>query len=234
MISPRIARRPGGRARTKMVVGLCVPAAFLLSGSLGAQVTLGVQGGLARFTVKGDAPQRTSYANSLGATGGIIVEWSFAEAVSVSFQPSWTQKGARVLVDVRGVDEPVDSMALRLDYLSLPLLLKVSTPNRGGFVTVGVDVAHLQSAGLTVGKSEGADVKDLMETTDLSALFGVGGTLRKTPPAITLELRYHQSLLRVLPGSAEGPSARALPGGFRSSGFELNVGLLLAVGGGTP
>lgn len=224
----------GGKALRRAVTGLCVSAPLFVPLALDAQLTLGVQGGLGRFTVQGDAPRRTSYASAWGGAGGLILEWNLSEATAISFQPSWTQKGTRVLVEVKGVDEPVDSMDLRLDYLSFPVLLKVSTRRRSGFVTAGVDVGYLRSGILTVGESEETDLTDLLETTDLSALFGVGGTLRKTRPVITLEVRYHQSLLRVLSASASGAETRALPGGFRSNGLELTMGLLLPLGGGAP
>jgi hypothetical protein len=228
-------RRPGpfrGRALWETLGGLCLSVLLLAPQTLGAQITLGIQGGLGRFSVKGDAPRNTSYTNAWGGSGGLILELHLSEAVALSFQPSWTQKGTDVMVDVKGIDEPVDSMDLSLDYLSLPVLLKVSTPRRGGFVTAGVDLGYLQSAVLTVGDSEETNVKDALETTDVSAIFGVGGTLRKSRPVVTLELRYYQSLLRVLPTSAPGGETRALPAGFRSSGWELTMGLLLPLGGG--
>jgi hypothetical protein len=197
-----------------------------------SQVALGVQGGLGSFRVKGDAPDRFDYAGLRGGTAGLVLEWNVTDDLALSFQPTWTQKGARVTVEVKGKQEPVDSMELRLTYLSLPVLVKVATRSGRGFVTAGVDVGYLDAASLTVGDSPGIDVQDPLEPTDISALFGVGGTIRRGRPAITLEARYNQSIFRVLPASGTGGATSALPEGFRSSGFQLILGVLFPLGGG--
>ena len=206
----------------------------LLSLPTGAesQVALGVQGGLGSFKVKGDAPDRFDYAGLRGGTASLLLEWKLTDDLALSFQPTWAQKGTRVTVEVRGKQEPVDSMELRLTYLSLPVLVKVATRSGRGFVTAGVDVGYLEAASLTVGDSPGIDVLDSLEPTDLSALFGVGGTIRRSRPTITLEARYNQSILRVLPPSAPGEVTSGLPDGFRSSGYRLILGVLFPLGGG--
>lgn len=194
------------------------------------QLSLGVQGGIGSFTVKGHPPEKMDYARSWGGTAGLVLEWNVTDAVALSLQPSWSQKGTGVKVSVRGAREPVDSMALRLEYLSLPVIVKVATRNRGGFVTAGVDLGRLNSATLSIGDSETIDVEDRLEAADLSVLFGVGGTLRKGSPAITFEIRYSQSLLRVLPLSAAGEETSALPQGFRSSGLQVIGGIEFPLG----
>lgn len=210
----------------------CVMTLLAFPTGADCQIVLGVQGGLGRFKVKGDAPDRFDYGGLRGGTAGLVLEWKLTDDVALSFQPAWTQKGTGVTVEVKGIQEPVDSMELRLTYLSLPLLVKVATLSGRGFVTAGVDVGRLDAASLMVGDAPGIDVKDRLESTDLSALFGVGGTIRKGSPAITLEARYNQSIFRVLPASATGGATSALPEGFRSSGFQMILGVLFPLGGG--
>ena len=206
----------------------------LLSLPTGAesQIALGVQGGLGSFKVKGDAPERFEYGGLRGGTAGLVLEWNLTDDLALSFQPTWAQKGTSVNVEVKGKQEPVDSMELRLTYLSLPVVVKVATRSGRGFVTAGVDVGYLDTASLTVGDSPGIDVLDSLESTDVSALFGVGGTIRRGRPTITFEARYNQSLFRVLPPSAPRELTSALPDGFRSSGYRLILGVLFPLGGG--
>jgi hypothetical protein len=130
------------------------------------------------------------------------------------------------------VEEPVDSADLRLTYVSLPVLAKVSTRGGRAFVTGGFDVGYLNAATFSVGDSQEIDLKDTLETTDVSALFGVGGTIRQGKPVVTFEFRYNQSLLRVLDPSGRDEETSNLPEGFRSSGFQLILGVLLPLGGG--
>jgi len=229
--SPR--RLAAGMAALRVpVTGLLLMTLLALPTGADGQIVLGVQGGLGSFKVKGDAPARFGYSGAWGGNAGLVLQWTVAEDVALSIQPSWTRKGTGVTVEVKGVQEPVDSMKLKLTYLSLPVLVKVATRSGRGFVTAGVDVGYLEAASLTVGDAPGIDVEANLETTDVSALFGVGGTIRGGSPTITFEARYNQSIFRVLPPSALGQVTSALPEGFRSSGFQLILGALFPLGGG--
>jgi hypothetical protein len=74
------------------------------------------------------------------------------------------------------------------------------------------------------------EVKDALESTDVSWIFGVGGLLYRGRPEVSLELRYSQSLLKVFDGGGSG-NAAVLPGGLRSSGFQLIAGVAWRLGG---
>lgn len=223
---------PGRISNRKTAPGLFLLFLLAFPAGAGAQIALGIQGGLGSFKVKGDAPKRVGYAGSWGGTASLVLDWEVTRGVAVSVQPSWTQKGAGVTVEVKGVREPVDSAELKLTYLSLPVLMKVTTSRGKAFVTAGVDLGYLKAGILTLGDSQEIDVENALETGDVSALFGVGGTLRRGRPTVTFEFRYNQSLLRVLNPSEQAKDTSLLPQGFRSSGVQLIAGVLFPLGGG--
>ena len=79
-----------------------------------------------------------------------------------------------------------------------------------------------------MGSSE-TDLSQVLNDVDLSVIFGVGWMIPVGRPAVTIELRYNQSLSN-LNSTATIPGN--LPARFRSSGFQLLVGVLLPLGGG--
>lgn len=211
--------------RTLAVGALCVAMApFPLAG----QGVVGIVGGLNFAGISGDEPEDVSYGRETGLVVGALAEIALAEDVSLLVQPSYAQRGTRLLVEVTGLDEPVDSGSVDLDYISVPVLVRVMADNRRLFVTSGFDVAFLSSATLKDGSDE-SDIADRLKGTDLAVNFGFGGIVRRGSPAVSLELRYSQSLSN-LSASEESPDLR-LPVRFRSSGFQVLAGVLLPLGG---
>jgi hypothetical protein len=196
-----------------------------------AQLILGAQSGLASFKVGGAAPDDASYGSQIRVMASGVLGYRIGSSVVLKIEPGFIQKGAGVAFDVEDVEEPVDSLSLNLDYISVPVVAQVFTRGGRGFVTGGLDIGILSSATLvTKNSGEEQDVKDLLETSDVSWLFGVGGLVYRGRPQISLELRYSQSIIKVFDGSNEG-NASALPGGFRSSGFQLIAGASWRLGG---
>ena len=196
-----------------------------------AQWVVGAQGGLSAFSVAGDAPEDASYGRQIRGMASAVLGYRFGSSVVLRIEPGLMQKGASVSYDVDGIEDPVDSLSVNLDYLSVPIVAQVFTPGGRGFVTTGLDLGFLSTA--TVSAVEGdaeEDVKDRLESTDVSWIFGVGGLVFRGSPEVSLELRYSQSLIKVLEGDPDG-SASALPSGLRSSGFQLIAGVAWRLGG---
>lgn len=193
-----------------------------------AQISVGAVLGVNRTGLSGDKPDNTSYSTSAGLIAGLVLEIPVAKSVAIVFQPGYRQSGANIGFQVPDQDEPVDSLSLRLDYFSLPILLKVITDGGRWYVTSGVDLGLLTSATLsTVSGSQEIDVKDALSDFDLAVIFGVGRMFPIGRPRITAEIRYSQSLFNLADDSAGGD----LPVRFRASGFQLLAGVLLPLGG---
>jgi hypothetical protein len=207
-------------------------ACVALTGLLGlpapasAQWVVGAQGGVAAFSVGGDAPEEASYGRQTRLTAGLVLARHLSPSFVLRFEPGIVQKGTAVAFEVQGVEEPVDSLSLSLDYVSLPLLAQVFSPGGRGFVTAGVSLGILSSATLETVGGQSQGVEDFLADTDTSLMFGVGGLVLRGQPLLSLELRYEQSLT-----NAPGTRMESLPEGFRSSGFQLLAGLAWRLGG---
>ncbi len=212
----------------RAVASLCVLVAFgSVPRASHAQVSVGAVLGVSRSGVSGDRPDGTTFSTRTGLIAGVVVEIPITDEVHLVFQPGFIQRGASIGVDV-GEPEPVDSLELQLDYLSMPVLIKVISNNRRLYVTSGIDIGYLSSATLTDGSSE-TDLGPILNDLDLSVIFGVGWMIPIGRPAFTIEMRYNQSLTN-LNDTATTPAN--LPARFRSSGFQLLAGVLLPLGGG--
>jgi hypothetical protein len=194
-----------------------------------AQWVVGVQGGFPGFTVAGQAPLDASYGRQFRLAASAILGYRVGSSVVLRLEPGFVQKGAGVAFDVEGVEDPVDSLSLNLDYLSVPTVMQVFTPGGRGFVTAGVELASLSSATVTtVDGGNEVDVKNELSGSDVAWMFGVGGLVRRSEPQVSLELRYNQSLDKVYEEDAGSP---ALPQGLRSSGVSLLASISWQLGG---
>lgn len=210
---------------------LIVPLLLLLGNAAMAQPALGFWGGLNRASLKGDAPEDASYGTRVGFSGGAVGEFNLAKDVKLSLQPAYFQRGAKIAFEVPDQDEPRDSLQVKLDYYSLPVMLKVVSGNGKTYVSSGLDFGILSQAELSnLNKDEPTqDIKKLFKDFDVALNFGFGVMLPLGSPLLTLELRYSQSLAN-LSNSEENPQASALPERFRSSGLQLLAGLLWPLG----
>jgi len=190
---------------------------------------LGVQGGLNRAGLGGDAPLNTQYSGATGFTAGLVAEFAVARDVFLSFQPMYARRVMDIGFAVKGHDQPRDGLVVTLTYASLPVLAKVQAAHGRTFVTGGVDVGVLLDATLS-GRGADEDIKSVFKDVDVAAVFGFGVVFPLGAPRLTLEARYSQSLVNLSAGGT-GPSGVALPDRFRTSGFQLMAGLLIRLGG---
>lgn len=197
-----------------------------------SQWVVGAQSGLSAFSVGGAAPEDANYGRQGRIMASAVLGYRIGSSVVIRIEPGLVRKGAGVAFEVDGIEDPVDSLSLNLDYLSVPVVAQVFTPGGRGFVTTGLDLGFLSSATISAVNGDAEeDVKDRLESTDLSWMFGVGGLVYRGRPEVSLELRYSQSLLKVFDGGGDG-NAAVLPGGLRSSGFQLMAGVSWRLGGG--
>jgi hypothetical protein len=192
-----------------------------------AQPALGFWGGLNRASLKGDAPEDASYGTRLGLSAGVVGEFNLTKDVRLSVQPAYSQRGAKLAFEVPDEDVPRDSLQVKLDYYSLPVMIKVVSGNGKTYVTSGLDFGILQKAELSnLNKDEPAqDIQRFFQDFDVAVNFGFGVMFPVGSPQLTLELRYSQSLTN-LSKPEENPEASALPERFRSAGLQLMAGLL--------
>ena len=217
----------GGRLLRRALMILAL-VGFAAPQGLAGQWVIGAQAGFPAFTVAGRSPEGATYGRQFRVLASGVIGYRVGSSVVLRVEPGLVQKGSGVSFEVEGVEEPVDSLSLNLDYISVPVVAQVFTPGGRGFVTAGMEVGILSSAMLnTASSGQEADVKDLLESTDMSLLFGAGGLVRRSQPEVSLELRYSQSLTKAFAGGAD----TAIPTGLRSSGLQLMAGVSWRLGG---
>jgi hypothetical protein len=191
-----------------------------------ADGAIGIYGGLNNAKLSGDTLPNTSYGGKSGLVFGVMGEFRIAKDVMLGLHPMYIQKGATpTIAPVTEGGDPIEN-DLSMDYVSLPVLVKIESGNGVTYVTGGLDLAFLMDASLTTSRGEN-DVKDLLQDIDLSMVFGFGAKIPLGAPLLTLEFRYAQSLLNVADMQV---GQQDLPVRFRSSGFQLLAGLILPLG----
>ena len=191
-----------------------------------ADGAIGIYGGLNNAKLSGDTPRNTSYGGKTGLVFGVMGEFRIAKDVMLGLQPMYIQKGATpTIAPITEGGDPIEN-DLSMDYISLPVLVKIESGNGVTYVTGGLDLAFLMDASLTTPNDE-RDVKDLLQDIDLSMVFGFGAKIPLGAPLLTLEFRYAQSLLNVADMQVGQDN---LPVRFRSSGFQLLAGLIFPLG----
>jgi len=198
--------------------------------SAGAQAAIGVFGGLDRTDLSGDAPSKAKYRSQAGFAIGVVGELRIADDVWLTPQPAWIQRGTRIAFAVQGEDDPVDSLKVTANYLTLPVLVKIVSGHGKTYVSGGLDLGLMLDATIS-GAGEDQDVSDGFDPVDLSANFAFGVMLPVGRPRLTFELRYSQSILNVA-GPEQAPELYSLPPRFRWTGLRLFAGFLYPLGGG--
>ncbi len=215
------------RARWLVVSGVLLLALMAVP-ELSAQWAVGVWAGGNNMTLSGDKPDKADYQSRSGFSLAAHFELAVASGVAVMIQPGYSSRGSKVAFQVASDQDPVDSLELKLDYFSLPAMLRVDGGSGKFYATIGVDLSFLSSASLATG-SEELDLKQAVTDIDLAAAFGVGGKFSIGRPNLLVELRYKQSLLNL--ADSDVIQVNGLPARFRLSGLELWAGVVLPLGG---
>lgn len=198
----------------------------LWAGMLTAETSLGVIGGLTRFQMGGDNPDKTAYRTNTGGMVGGILEFGIARQVTLSLQPSYIQKGTKIAFEVEGQEERVDSVDVELEYFSIPVLVKVLTRGERFYVLSGLEFGYLLDARY-ITSTQDSNVKDDLEKFDLAIHFGAGYIIPVGRSRFFVEARYVQSVMNVITEESEDNAAF----GFRlkNSGWIFCAGFLFGL-----
>ena len=196
---------------------------FYSSLSMG-QVTLGAFGGLNSSKLSGDASAKGSYKSLMGGNFGAIIDVKLSEGINLSLQPSYSQEGTRVFYTVKGLDEPVDSVKIRLNYFSLPLLVKITSTNQRFYALSGIETAMLLNATTTIGEEE-EELPDVAQW-NIAVHFGAGIRIPVGYPTIFVELRYSQGLVNL---TDEPLNTNIIPR-VKTTGFKILAGVEFPLG----
>lgn len=194
-----------------------------------AQIEIGIIGGLSRSGLSGDKPSNATYTTLTGIGIGGLMETKISKYVHIGIQPMYLQRGSKIAYKVKGARDPVDSLKFKIEYFTLPFMVKVYGNNQRTYLISGLDVGVPLSA--SIEKSDGSeneDVLDRLKSVDVAVNFGFGVRFPVNQFFLALELRYIQGILNLNDPADEGASA--LDFVIRSTGFQLFSSISLPLG----
>jgi hypothetical protein len=194
---------------------------FIISASFTfGQSYVGVFGGLNSSKLAGDAPSKAYYKSLMGVNIGGYFDLKLGKSVWLSLQPSYSQEGTKVFYNVSGLEEPVDSIKIRLNYFSLPLLLKVQSTSKRFYALGGIEAGYLLDS-----YKSSHDVKEEIETDvselNIAAHFGAGFRIPIGFTRLFIELRYTQGILNL----SDEPIAKSTIPRVKTTGFKILTGI---------
>ena len=185
-----------------------------------AQSYIGVFGGLNSSKLSGDVPSNAKYKGLMGANVGAYVDIKLAKIVWLSLQPSYSQEGTKISYTFRGQIDTVDSVRIRMNYFSLPLLLKVSSTNGRFYAVGGIETAFMLSNDISShGVSQETDIK--ISDINIAVHFGAGIRIPIGLPRLFVELRYTQGLIDL----TDEPMDKSYIPRVKTIGFKVLAGI---------
>lgn len=156
---------------------------FAASPLLAEGMMFGVKGGLNLSNVTGEDAGESSM--KIGAVGGAFLCYSITEIFAIQPEVLFTMKGAKG-------DEDGTEVAWKVNYIEIPLLLKVKLPTEGNIkpaLFAGPALGLLMSA-----KAEDEDMKDNMKSMDFGIVAGAGIGYKMEKGVLFAEARYEVGL----------------------------------------
>jgi len=193
-----------------------------------AQLTIGAKGGLsiARFT--GSSLDRSEWAR--GITGGVFLTSRLAEELSFQAEVMYVRKGAAISFTHGSMPR---SGTLRLDYLEVPVLLRVDWPQQrlaslhligGPAIAIGLKCSFDDDDSVSVACASGG-LPLGTHTLDGGMLAGAGLDLDLDGARIVTEVRFAFGLMTIDADQDIGRTNEA---------FTLVMGIAVPVGARVP
>jgi len=176
----------------KLTFVLLVAATMLAAAPLFAEgMMFGIKGGINLANLTGDDVEDNSM--KIGGVGGGFLCYRINEIFAIQPEILFSMKGADFEApagDTLGMDG-----SFSLNYIEIPLLLKVNLPTEGKmkpFLYAGPAFGLLMTA-----KVEDVDVKDDMKTMDIGILAGAGIGYQMEGGTLFFEARYEVGMTSV-------------------------------------
>lgn len=186
-----------------------------------SQTKIGITTGFTFSSISGDAPDNAEYSKGTGSVFGLTSEFNITKDVKINFQPEFYSNKTNILYDIKKSD-PIDSLELTFEYLSLPVILKIPALTSITYFNSGFSASYLLNSKVTNADGTDSDIElnDLVNKFDLAILFGVGLNFPVYKQfELEFEARYTQSILNLSNGSTS--FSGTLPDRYRASGFML-------------
>ena len=192
----------------------------LLITNLSAQLNIGSFVGLNSSKFVGDAPYNASYKGFSGINAGLIIDFELSDQFFIGIQPSYSQEGSRVFYKIANNESAIDSVHLRLNYISFPLLFKALSDNKHFYAIGGIEYALLSTSFEKIGDLE-YDIPVDLTSWNLAMHFGAGTMISLGRPQLFIEIRYTQGLVNLSDTPIDGSNLPRV----KTSGFKFLCGV---------
>ena len=192
----------------------------LITTSSSGQSYIGVFGGINSSKLSGDVPDKATYKSLIGANVGAYIDIKLSKIIWLSLQPSFTQEGTKIHYSVKGLEKPVDSIQIRLNYFSLPVLLKVSSTNGRFYAIGGVEAGYLLDSYISSHDVK-QDIKTNVAEWNIAMHFGAGIRIPIGLPRLFIELRYSQGFVNL----TDEPVSESYIPRVKTNGFKVLTGI---------
>lgn len=174
-------------------------------------IKYGVKAGASLTNVVGDdAGSDNSY--KFGFNGGVLVNFGINDMFSIQPEVLYSMKGAKV--------SGGDDARVNLNYIDVPVMVRVATGSTGLFFEAGPQVGFLASANAKSGGSS-LDVKDTFKSVDFGYAAGLGF---QTESGAMVGLRYNGAFTNIPKEINFG--GQSIQAKVRNSAFQLYVGYM--------
>lgn len=170
---------------------------LLMSISTYSQTKVGVLAGINMSKLNGDIQPDTKYKSKTGGNFGLFIDLKLAKNIYLSIQPSYSQEGTKITHKVDGAYEPIDSIKVKLNYFSLPILLKVTSTNEKFYAIGGIETSKLANSSMTPIGGEEEDIIVTIEPWNFSMHFGAGIRFPLGFTTLFVEARYTQGFMNI-------------------------------------
>ena len=196
---------------------------LLIPISLSAQLSLGVIVGSNMGKFGGYEPNDAEYASRTGLNIGASFAYRLNNEISLTFQPMYSQRGSNIEVGEDSWKDTLQVYEVKLDFLILPLFIKVYSDNRAVYFVSGIEFGVPLSAEV-YHADQTLNISDYVNKIDILASIGMGLRFSLGKPDLTIEFRYYQGLVNFNASQIESFEKDIL-GDFKNSGFQLMAGL---------
>jgi hypothetical protein len=169
----------------------------------------------------GDKPESFRIAYDQGFAVGVFYDISIADEVVFSIQPGYQK--IQSVVKIPGLDgEMKDTLKLRLDYFSLPLLFKIKPQKTERFYFIGgPQIGFLLESNTTNELGEEQDRSQLFNDLNVTLNFGFGYKIPIKSLILLIEAKYEQGLVNV----TDFGNSQELFSRVKTQGVNLTLGL---------
>jgi hypothetical protein len=205
--------------RPGVLLGLLLLGAAGPSGAQESRFDVGVMAGLHRAALNGDPIPETSLETRSSFLIGARLGMRLRDDLSMSVEPCYARRGANAVTVVDDVDDIEETTRIDLDYLDVPMLIRVHGSGKTRpYAVGGLGVGFLLDATGEPPAGGAVDLTDELNGVDVFACFGGGLETTIAGQELLFEARYTQGLGNVNDGDSPGAS---VPGHFKNTALQF-------------